>query len=402
MAATENNASKIEQILLDLLSNSMFGANRKIECDSVKWPLVWHEAYMQAVSLLAFSGESPENCDGALLLKIREKLKKDVRSVIHVNKQHIRLHNILTNAGIPYVILKGAASAAYYKDPLLRSMGDVDFLVDEADVGRACKALEENGLVKNPKEHEKHIVYYDDEGNFEMHIVPAGVPKGEKGEAVKKLLENILADSCEYKTAFGTICVPSEFHHGLVILLHTCSHLTSEGIGLRQLCDWAAFVSNLNDEEFCELFEEELKSVGLWKFAKILTSACVECFAMTMPQWAMNTDADVVDGIIADVFKNGNLGQKNADSVKESLLVTTEKSKKVVIKHFISSINKIVYFYWQFTKKFKILLPLGWLFIGTRYLFNVLRGKRTGINIKKLKSGIDARTSLYEKIELFQ
>ena len=370
MTVTENNSPKIEQILLDLLSNSMFGANRKIECDSVKWSLVWHEAYVQAVSLLAFSGESPENCDDALLLKIREKLKDDVRSVIHVNKQHIRLHNILTNAGIPYVILKGAASAAYYKDPLLRSMGDVDFLVDEADVGRACKALEENGLAKNPKEHEKHIVYYDDEGNFEMHIVPAGVPKGEKGEDVKKLLENILADSCEYKTAFGTICVPSEFHHGLVILLHTCSHLTSEGIGLRQLCDWAAFVSNLNDEEFCKLFEEELKSV--------------------------------VDGIIADVFKNGNLGQKNADSVKESLLVTTEKSKRAVIKHFISSVNEIVYFYWQFTKKFKILLPLGWLFIGTRYLFNVLRGKRSGINIKKLKSGTATRTSLYEKIELFQ
>lgn len=402
MAVTENNTQKIEQILLDLLSNSMFDANREIECSSAIWPLVWREAYMQAVSLLAFSGSAPENCNEPLLQKIREKLKDDVRGVINVNKQHIRLHNILTKADIPYVILKGAASASYYKDPLLRAMGDVDFLVNEADIERACKALEENGLTKNPKEHEKHIVYYDDEGNFEMHLVPAGVPKGDKGEKVKLLLKGILDESRMHTTAFGAVCVPSHFHHGLVILLHTCCHLTSEGVGLRQLCDWAAFVSNFTGEEFSELFEKKLKSVGLWKFAKILTSACVECFGMVMPQWAETADVDVVNGIIADVFKSGNLGQKNADSVKESLLVTTEKSKKAVIKHFISSVNEIVYFYWQFTKKFKIFLPLGWAFVGTRYLFNVLRGKRSGINVKKLKSGTAARTSLYEKMELFK
>ena len=78
MAVPENNASKIEQILLDLLSNSMFGADRTINCDSAKWPLVWREAYMQAVSLLAFSGDAPENCSEQLLQKIREKLKDNV------------------------------------------------------------------------------------------------------------------------------------------------------------------------------------------------------------------------------------------------------------------------------------------------------------------------------------
>ena len=63
MAVQENNEPKIEQILLDLLANSLFGAGRKIKCQTVKWPLVWREAYVQAVTLLAFSGEAPENCD---------------------------------------------------------------------------------------------------------------------------------------------------------------------------------------------------------------------------------------------------------------------------------------------------------------------------------------------------
>lgn len=401
MAVVENNASKIEQILLDLLSNSLFNANRQIECSTALWPLVWREAYMQAVSLLTFSGEAPENCSEPLLQKIREKLKDDVRGVIHVNKQHIRLHNVLTNAGIPYVILKGAASAAYYKDPLLRAMGDVDFLVDEADIEKACKALEENGLTKNPKEHEKHIVYFDDNGNFEMHLVPAGVPKGDKGEKVKKLFKDVFKESRLHNTAFGNICVPSDFHHGLVILLHTCSHLTSEGIGLRQLCDWAVFVSNFSDEEFCDLFEEKLKSVGLWRFAQVLTTVCVECLGLPTRSFTGTYDIETINDFIADIFKSGNLGQKNAASVQESVFVRSDNEKSF-LGNFISSINEIVYFYWGFTKKFKILLPVGWLFFGSRYIIRSLMGKRPKINVKNLKDRTELRNSLYDEIKLFE
>lgn len=401
MAVPENNASKIEQILLDLLSNSMFGADRTINCDSAKWPLVWREAYMQAVSLLAFSGEAPENCNEQLLQKIREKLKDNVRSVIHVNKQHIRLHNILTKADIPYVILKGAASAAYYKDPLLRAMGDVDFLVDEADVERACKALEENGLTKNPKEHEKHIVYYDDDGNFEMHLVPAGVPKGAQGDKVKGLLKDILSESRMYSTDFGAISLPSHFHHGLVILLHTCCHLTNEGIGLRQLCDWAAFVSTFSDKEFCEMFEEKLKSVGLWRFAQVLTTVCVECLGLPARSFTGDYEKETINDFIAEIFRSGNLGQKNATSVQESVLVRSDNEKSF-LGNFISSINEIVYFYWGFTKKLKFLLPVGWLFFGGRYIVRSLMGKRPKINAKELKDRTSVRNSLYDEIKLFE
>ena len=85
MAVPENNASKIEQILLDLLSNSMFGADRTINCDSAKWPLVWREAYMQAVSLLAFSGESlPDTSTGEHVLKISGDAEGELLGIFHV------------------------------------------------------------------------------------------------------------------------------------------------------------------------------------------------------------------------------------------------------------------------------------------------------------------------------
>lgn len=401
MAVTENSSSKIEQILLDLLANSLFNANRKIDCGGAKWTFVWHEAYAQAVTLIAFSGATPENCNEQFLCKIRNKLQDDIRSVIHVNKEHIRLHRIMTEAGIPYVILKGAASAAYYPDPLMRLMGDVDFLVCEQDVDRACEVLEQNGLKRNTKEHEKHIVYFDDAGNFEMHTTPAGVPKGPDGDKVRALLKDILKDSGSIETDFGTIVVPSRFHHGLVILLHTCCHLTNEGIGLRQLCDWASYISHFSDDEFCSLFEEKLKSVGLWRFAQVLTQVCTECLGLPERSFTGEYDSDFINDFTADIFKSGNLGQKNATSVQESLLARSDKNESF-LKHFISSVNQIVYFYWGFTRKFKILLPLGWLFFGGRYIIRSLLGKRPKINVKKLKDRTEARNSLYEEIKLFK
>ncbi len=401
MAVTENSSNKIEQILLDLLANSLFDAGREIECDGVKWPLVWHEAYVQAVTLLAFSGSTPENCNEQFLYKMRSKLQSDVRGVIHVNKEHLRLHKIMTEAEIPYVILKGVASAAYYPDPILRAMGDVDFLVDEMDVERACKVLEENGLTRNPKEHEKHIVYFDETGNFEMHTTPAGVPKGAEGDNVRELLKDIIKDSKELKTDFGTVIVPSDFHHGLVILLHTCCHFTSEGIGLRQLCDWATYISHFTDQEFCLLFEEKLKSVGLWRFAQILTQVCTECLGLAKRSFTGDYAPEIINDFTADIFKSGNLGQKNATAVQESVLVHSDTNKSF-LGNVISSVNEIVYFYWGFTRKFKILLPLGWLFFGGRYIIRSLMGKRPKISVKKLKDRTDARNSLYEEIKLFK
>ena len=401
MSATENSSAKIEQIVLDLLANSLFGAGKHIECDSVKWPLVWRESYVQGVSLTAFSGSAPESCSEQFLYKMRGKLQDDLRSVVHVNKEHLRLHRIMAEANIPYVILKGAASAAYYPDPIMRVMGDVDFLVDEADVPRACSALEANGLKRNPKEHEKHIVYYDDMGNFEMHTTPAGVPKGKQGEPVRKLLRDIIKDARPLKTDFGTIMVPSDFHHGLVILLHTCSHFTSEGIGLRQLCDWAVFASRFSDDEFKALFEDAFKSIGLWRFAQVLSEVCRECLGMPRPSFADACDPELINDFTEDIFKSGNLGQKNATSVQETIL-TQKDSQKSYIGNVIASVNQIVYFHWQFTRRLKFLLPIGWLFFGGRYVLRSLMGKRPKIDAKKIKDRTEKRNSLYEEIKLFK
>jgi hypothetical protein len=53
----------------------------------------------------------------------------------------------MTENGIPYCILKDAASACRYPDPLLRTMGDVDFYVPEQYTEKARDIFLREGFV---------------------------------------------------------------------------------------------------------------------------------------------------------------------------------------------------------------------------------------------------------------
>lgn len=402
MAEKGSNTPKIEQILLDLIGDAIYGTERFVEPAGIDWRFVWHEAYVQAVSLTAFAKRVPANCDERILAEIRKKLVSDLQFAVGVNKEHIRLHKLMTDAGIPYVIIKGMASARYYPDPVMRSMGDVDFLVNRSDVERACRVFEENGYKRNNKEHEKHIVYYDENCHYEMHMEPAGIPKGEAGDRVRNLLQGIVENAVEHESVYGVIRVPSHFHHGLVILLHTCCHLTEGGIGLRQLCDWATFVSHFSDEEFTTLFEAPLNNIGLWHLARVLTRVCVEYLGCPERSFTGDVDKDLTEGVIRDIFKSGNLGQKNSTKVQESIFVRENGEKKSALRQIVSSVNEIVYFYWGITRKLKFLLPVGWVFLGVRYAIRMLLGKRPKINLGEVRKRAETRNELYEEMKLFE
>lgn len=397
--------TKTQKALLDLLANALFSAGRKIDFNSLDLPGLWYEAYIQTVSLVAFSGTAPENCDEAQLSAIRKKLNESLTSSLKVNKAHARLHKILNEAHIPYVIIKGYSAALYYKDPLLRSMGDVDFLVSEKYFEKAESVLEKAGFIKGESDHLCHLVYMNKGVRFEMHTEPAGIPKGEAGIKVKKHFDNIFETSREVTTAFGVMRVPSEFHHGLIILLHTVHHLTSEGVGIRHLCDWATFASHFTKEEFCNILEAELKEIGLWNFAKLITNISIDYLGCPIENIDNDIDKELADEIAEDILKSGNLGQKNVDRGHEGLLIggngKYETEEVSMLKQFFISADNIVYNNWRASRKFKILLPFGWLFFGGRYILRSVFGKRPKIRPKNIAREATSRKNLYKRLNLF-
>ena len=391
-----------EKILLDILANNLFDAGRRVDLNEGNLNAVWCEAYTQAVTLMAFHNSKNEILKSEKCGYIKKKLSQTLADNTKVDFEHIRICNIMKNAGIPCTILKGFASALYYPDPLMRSMGDVDFLVDTDNFEEASKILAENGYEPNGKNHDVHDAFIGKVCRCEMHFQPSGIPHGKAGVKVRKYLSGLLENSEKVQTELGEITVPSTFHHGLIILLHMCHHLTGDGLGLRHLCDWAVFLNTVGEEKFLELFEKTFKDIGLWDFAKIMTFISCEYLGLPGMNWASDADKKLADYILIDIIIGGNFGQKNADRAHESLIITSKNEKEIsMLRQFFISANSIVYKNWKSARKYKFLLPLGWIFFGGRYILRSLFGRRPKIRPQKVAKEASERMDIYAELKLF-
>ncbi len=391
-----------EKVLLDILANNLFNAGRKADLNEGNLNAVWCEAYAQAVTLMAFHNSKEEILKTETSAYIRKKLNQALAVNARIDFEHVRICKIMKNADIPCSILKGFSSALYYPDPLMRSMGDVDFIVDTDNFESAEKLLKANGYSSMNKNNDVHDVYLSKNARAEMHFQPSGIPEGKAGVKVRKYLSDLLEKAETVQTELGELTVPSTFHHGLIILLHMCHHLTGDGLGLRHLCDWAVFLNTIGEEAFLGMFEKALKDIGLWEFAKIMTFISCKYIGLSGMEWSADADEKLADYILIDIIIGGNFGQKKADRSHESLLITSKNEKeKSMLRQFFSSANSIVYKNWKSAGKFKFLLPIGWIFFGGRYIIRSLFGKRPKIRPKKVAKEASERIDIYSGLNLF-
>lgn len=340
-----NRLSETQKILLSMVSVALFGAElpdiKTTDCKGLE-----AEAIYQAVSPLVYSVALPYLSEDAAKVFKEYASAMTVKS-IQVSYEHYEVHNLMTQHNIPYVTIKGEASASYYKDPSLRTMGDVDFLVHEEDMQKAGRALEEYGFQKSADDDGSgfHVAYSrKPRSNWELHRSLNGIPAGREGDLCREYLSDIIETATEHSENGNTVLVPDTFHHGLILLLHTASHLTSSGIGLRHLCDWAVFAAKLSDDEFTELFEEKLKKCGLWQFARLLTLTSVKYLGAPPKGWAGKAEDSLLENLIADIMNAGNFGQKDADRFRQIKYIANRGEYTVdgkgVIRQAINSIDR--------------------------------------------------------------
>lgn len=324
------------------------------------------------------------------------------------NKQsHYNIHRLLTDNAIPYVILKGLVSAMYYPELVLRDMGDVDFLVRKSDAARVDELLDQEGYEKkaDTENHSFHWEYEKDRRTVEMHWDVPGLP-GKDDPGVRKYVSDVMESGRLVQLEDGEFYSPSDFHHGLILLLHTLGHLTSSGIGLRHLFDWLVFENSLSETEFTELFEGPLKEIGLWKFAQVLTKTGIIYCGCAKRGWCENTDPDLCTAFMEDVLAGGNFGRKDKTRINQTKLIRNNTSRKITDGHVVSNI--INNFNIKLKKeypgiyRYKILHPAGWIMISSRYCFYLMLGKRVNLFSRQNYRSAMARQHLYSELKVFE
>lgn len=400
--------TQTQQAVLDLTAVSLFGRQVNMP-DSIDWNAVLEESNQQSVLLHVFSA-AQSFLPVDIIKQWKPLCDRIIANNVRIEWEHTELHNAMTKANMPYVVIKGCASSERYPDPALRIMGDVDFLVAPENIDVAGKLLEGIGFeLEERDEEEIHVVYRRAASGgwsvWEMHWQVNGVPEGSAGEQVKDYLSTAIADAVESRTPSGVFMAPSVFHHGLIILLHTATHLINTGVGLRHLCDWAVFVQGLSDDEFCALFEERLKAVGLWRFAQLLTELASYALGCRKVTWTGN-DSELVEKMLDDIFDGGNFGRKDDQRINQAKLMTDRGKARVddapMLKQFVLAMNQKARLALPAARTCVVLLPIGWVYAGGRHLVRVVCGKRPSIRLGKMISGASKRREIYREFHLFE
>ena len=339
----------------------MFGSKEEFSPDP-DWGAVLQEATAQTVigiTAKALPAETP----AAIRSKWDKLALAQLANNIRYWKAQDDLHQLLTENGIPYVILKGAAAAMLYPDPLSRAMGDIDFLVAPEYLEQATTLLEKSGY-RQHHEGERHIVYDKDHVLFELHrrfsyddldmedTLQAAIPHAE--------LQKI--DGHEFFTLPAT-------ENGLVLLGHLWNHL-HRGIGLRQILDWMLFVHTYGTDDFwMTQFSNPARQYHLATTAVTVTAMCRKYFHLPDPiSWCASAEEDLCDELMKTVLDSGNFGRKQPfhSSTEGRVQGALDNLNRYGFFRYLQKAGEIN---WAAYHKHPRLKPFAWLYQIFRYAF---------------------------------
>ena len=394
--------NQTEQILLQAINKSLWDADISFPADT-EWNAVLKAAENQAVFLMVYRAVRNllsvgiKNSWDSVLYKYTAK---NIR-VVHA---HTYIHELLSQNEIPYVILKGCASARYYSQPVDRIMGDVDFLVEEKKLEQCSMVLKKEGMKRcDDGLHGFHRSFSLNGIGYELHWSPPGIPTEGKGK-IQNYLGNVIEDNVLYCNNYVNCYVPNDYHHAMIVLLHNAAHMTTTGIGLRHLCDWTVLVSGLTKENTEKLLID-LNDVGLLTYAKVLTALGTIYLGAPQQSWADIDNRILLEELMEDILTSGNFGTNNASRQNQGAFIRDIKTRKIskqsIIGSFFSTVNRKAKKKHPCLSKHYLSMPIAWCLVCCYYLFQVLSKKRPGFSIKDTID-INSRKKLYDQLKLFE
>ncbi len=389
-----------ERVLLSSLGAALFGG---VPCEAPKeiMDAAFALGKVHAVAATAFADVPADRFSDAAA--VPRHLFTVMKNNAAVHAGHRDIDRLLTGAGIPYCILKGAASASYYPVPSLRAMGDVDFLVHEEDVARAAERLSTAGYVPTGMPHGFHDVYHKGDLSYELHRAVTEFPDTPVGRRVREMLSDTVDTARLTENALCTCRLPDDFHHGLIMLLHMQHHMFAVGIGLRHLSDFAVFLFRLGEERFRATLEAPLREVGLWHFAAAVSAAAH--VGLGLPYMSFMAEGmPVAEALLCDILDSGNFGRADDGRLGEGYFLAAVGGdvKNGPVRNLFLSVNGATVHAFPFLRRWWILRPPFWVFIVLRRVVRVLTGKRKPAHLVSAYRRGRPRRELYRALAAFE
>jgi len=222
------------------------------------------------------------------------------------------IESCLNAEGIRYMPLKGAVIASLYPVPELRTMGDIDILVDVENMDRVAEFMKRLGYSLHI---ETPCVYEFSRGLlvFEFHSRAIYEDIGNGTDAAA-----FFDSFFEHATCDGLKYTPDAAFHYAYLAAHTAKHIVNRGCGFRAFADMALAARELkNSPEAAERALGYLSSLKLSDFESICSALCVRWFGLELLSAPAELTDEFYDETTVKVLKDGVFGKSNPDSINE-------------------------------------------------------------------------------------
>ena len=193
------------------------------------------------------------------------------------------LVEMMRNAGIYTLLLKGQGIAQCYERPLWRACGDVDFFLSDDNYGKAKEFLLPLASdIETEVERSKHLGMTIDGWVVELHgTLRCGlsrrIDKGLDGIQNDTFYGDLVRSWMDGKTQ---IFLPDVTNDAVYVFTHILSHFYKGGIGIRQICDWCRLLWTYREMINRAELEKKVRAMGMASAWRTFGAFAVEYLSM--------------------------------------------------------------------------------------------------------------------------
>lgn len=322
-----------EQNLLSFLRTALWGV--PASCDTPDWRTLLRLAEKQTVTGLiydvALTLPPSQQPDGELLRTLHLHTVRIAQSHQLLNTTLAEIVSRLRTEGIRTVLLKGQGVARNYPNPLRRGCGDIDLYVGEPEYTRACRLLNEWGMLDGEKTAEsiQHLHFTYNGVCIEIHRIAGIMFSRCRNRLFRRWSDELLQeDSYNTMQIDGTLAasggtqvlLPPVRFDAFYLFYHTYKHFLTGGVGLRQFCDWTMYLHDFADEIDRTALKEDLHRFRLLHPWQVMGHIAVRHLGLPQEEFPFfSADAGVkktADAMLELILQSGNFGFHNPNRTR--------------------------------------------------------------------------------------
>lgn len=322
------------------------------KCKDEDWHKIIDFAKRQSVlNLVAYAAEELTEKPNGQIMRFLDEYR--MQKIVIEARQELAARDAcqkLDQMGVRHMLLKGSVMKNYYPSPDMRTMGDIDILIEADRCDEVVKAFLDDGFT------------FDGKGDLHSNV--------KKGSAYIEFHRAMVDSRHEILSAYygdgfrlPHKCGGSEYEYKLTdedfyvfLIAHIAKHYRYGGTGIRSLLDLYVYEKALPSLDF-DYINAELDKIGLLVF-----SGKIRKIARDWYSGGFNGEFDLMSEYIVSGGVYGIKGTEMQNSFILNNLDENIQSKK--IKNFFGIIflnydeMKIRY---PFLENKKFLLPLFWI-----------------------------------------